>query len=74
MEHTGHLAGHDAAVFHIAVKHRPAQAAQGMTLQLLQRGTFLLQGQLLPGHLVFQHPHRASDGAAGDGGVTVLGL
>ena len=43
-------------------------------LQLLQSGAPLFQGQVLPGHLVFQHPDRAADGAACDGGVAVLGL
>ena len=74
MEHTRHLAGHDAAGLYVAVKDRPAQAAQGNLLQLLQRGSPLFQKQILSGHLVLQHPDRASDGPAGDGGVAVLGL
>ena len=74
MEHTSHLAAHDAAHFHIALQHGPAQAAQGDLLQLLQRGAALLQGQILPGHLVLQGSDRAADGAAGDHRITVLGL
>ena len=42
--------------------------------QLLQRGPPLFQRQILPGHFVFQHPHRSADGAARHGGVAVLGL
>lgn len=74
MKHARHLAGHDAAGDHVAVKHGAAQAAQGAALQLLQAGPPALQSQVFPGHLVLQHPHGTADGAAGYGGVAVLGL
>ena len=74
MEHAGHLAAHDAAHLHVAFQHGPAQSAQRDLLQLFQSGAPLLQSQIFPGHLVFQHPDRAADGAAGDHGVGVLGL
>ena len=74
MEHTGHLTGHDAAPLHVSLEHRPAETAEGDVFQLLQRGSPLFQGEVFPGHFVFQHPHRPADGAARHGGVAVLGL
>lgn len=74
MEHTRHLAGHDAAGLYVAVKDRPAQAAQGNLLQLLQRGSPLSRSRYCLAILFFSTRDRASDGPAGDGGVAVLGL
>ena len=81
MEHTSHLAAHDAAHFHIALQHGPAQAAQGDLLQLLQRGVLLAHldkillltlGDIARGHVevlghqdVAQHVRRQHAGQIG---------
>ena len=74
MEHPGHLTGHQAAGGGVALKHGPAQAAEGVFFQFHLVGPGLFLPDVLAAHAVFQHTHRCADAAAGDDGVTVLGL
>ena len=74
MQHSGHLTGHQAAAYRVALKNGAAQAAQRVFLQFHLVRARLFLPDILPAHAVFQHTHRRTHGASGDDGVTVPGL
>lgn len=70
VEHPGHLSGHQASRFGVPVKDSPAQAAQGVLLELHHGGAGPLFGDIGAGHLILQDAYRG----AGDPAVTMVPL
>ena len=74
VQHSGHLTGHQAAAYRVALKDGAAQTAQRVFFQFHLVRARLFLTDILPAHTVFQHTHRCAYAAPGNDGVTVPGF